>query len=215
MNPAARSARARTSGETRERILSAASALVARNGYAGTSISMICREARVNASSLYWLFPSKEHLFLTVIEAGASDFLEVMALPTAGRPSASEAVATIAHLLAEKALFLRILMVMMLESQSLSPDFRARLAEIRARSLDWWRALLEHMFAPLGSTGARFLATDLALLCRSTVNGAFIAAQFGEPVSVEAVMRQLLQLIECLVARIAAEHSSSAAVSQA
>lgn len=42
--------------QTRERILLAALKLVSSKGYAGTSIAMICREAGLNASSLYWFF---------------------------------------------------------------------------------------------------------------------------------------------------------------
>lgn len=172
---------------------------------------MICREAGINASSLYWFFPSKEDLFLAVIEEGAQAFLDSARRAAEPATPADDQVAAVSRQLADNALFLRVLLVMMLEGRELSPAFRARVAEVRARSLDWWRALLEGMFAPLGGTEARLLATDLALVCRSAINGAFIAEQFGEPVSVEAVMRQLLILVECLVERIARERAAAAA----
>ncbi len=209
MTRSARPARSRPNVDTRARILTAARELVARHGYTGTSISLICHDAGINASSLYWFFSSKEDLFLAVIEEGAADFLKAVALPANERPAHQDAMATVARRLADNALFLRVLLVMMLEARDLSPAFRAKVAEIRARSLEWWRALLEGMFAPLGNTGARLLAADMALLCRSAINGAFIGEQFGEAVSVETVMRQLLMLIECLVQRLQRERRAA------
>ena len=201
MSRGARAAGAR-GAETRARILAAARDLVARHGYAGTSIAMICREAGINASSLYWFFTGKEELFLTVVEEGADAFLDAVAPP---RNGGGDPVAAVSRRLEENALFLRVLLVMMLEPRDLSPAFRGRMAEIRMRSLAWWHALLEGMLAPLGEPRAGALADELAIVCRAAINGAFIAEQFGEPVSVEAVLGRLLSLIESHVRQVAAE----------
>ena len=182
-----RAVRPRANSDTRARILDAARALVARHGYAGTSITMICRAAGINASSLYWFFASKEELFLAVIEEGAQAFLEAVSAPR-DNAAREDAVASVSRQLTEHALFLRVLLVMMLEARDLSPAFRARMEELRERSLDWWRALLAPMCAPAD-------LDEFAVLCRATINGAFIAEQFGEPVSVERVMRRLLKLL--------------------
>jgi TetR/AcrR family transcriptional repressor of nem operon len=54
--------------DTRTRILAAAARLFHEQGYHGTGISTILREADVNPGSLYHLFPSKEALLEGVLE---------------------------------------------------------------------------------------------------------------------------------------------------
>jgi len=54
--------------DTRSRILAAAARLFHEQGYHGTGISTILREADVNPGSLYPLFPSKEALLEGVLE---------------------------------------------------------------------------------------------------------------------------------------------------
>jgi len=51
---------------TRERILAAARALFAEQGYTAASISKIAKKAEVLPGSLYWAFESKEKLFAAI-----------------------------------------------------------------------------------------------------------------------------------------------------
>lgn len=195
---------------TRDKILAASLKLVASKGYAGTSISMICQEAGLNASSLYWFFKNKEDLFLSAIKDAADEFLSVVRAPQERAPVAptetlEDTIRILARQLERNASFLRLLLIMMLEDHGLPPDVRARLADIRASSLLWWKALLARQFSALGETTAQILAAEFAPLCRATVNGAFIAQQYGEPVDLEAVLRQLFLLLDGLKARIAGE----------
>jgi len=48
---------------TRDRILAAASALFAERGYRGTTVAMICRQARRNIAAVNYHFGSKENLY--------------------------------------------------------------------------------------------------------------------------------------------------------
>lgn len=199
---------------TRERILVAALKLVSSKGYAGTSIAMICREAGLNASSLYWLFKNKEDLLLSAIKEAADEFLAAAGPPLAHGASAPAetlevTIKGLARQLQGKANFLRLLLIMMIEERELPADVRAQIAEIRASSIDWWRALLERHFDELGATNARILAADFAPLCRATVNGAFIAQQYGEPVDLEVILQQLFLLLGGLRDRITAESSAA------
>lgn len=57
-----------TAAETRDRILGTAARLFHEQGFNGTGVSTILREADVNAGSLYHFFPSKEALLLGVLE---------------------------------------------------------------------------------------------------------------------------------------------------
>lgn len=195
---------------TRERILAAALTLVASKGYAGTSIAMICREAGLNASSLYWFFKNKEDLLLSAIKEAADEFLRVAdrglrESDTGQPPPLEDTIKSLARQLQGDATFLRLLMIMMVEDRALPADVRAKIADIRASSLAWWKALLERHFAALGATSARILAADFAPLCRATVNGAFIAQRYGEPIDLEVILQQLFLLLGGLQARIAAE----------
>lgn len=60
---------------SRERILDAAETLMADRGYAGTSISAICKESGLPASSVYWHFENKAGLLHAVIERGTGRML--------------------------------------------------------------------------------------------------------------------------------------------
>ena len=60
---------------SRDTILGAAEELLSANGYAGTSISMICRRTGLRASSIYWHFGSKEGLLDQVLERAAERVL--------------------------------------------------------------------------------------------------------------------------------------------
>lgn len=49
---------------------------MAERGYAGTSISAICKESGLPASSVYWHFENKEGLLAAVMERGSNQMLE-------------------------------------------------------------------------------------------------------------------------------------------
>lgn len=195
---------------TRDLIIAAALKLVSKNGYAGTSIAMICQEAGLNASSLYWFFENKEDLFLCTIKEGAEEFLNAVRLPSpqdasAAEPDRETLIKTVALRLERNANFLRLLLILMLEDQNLPNEFRDKIDEIRTGSILWWENYLVRIFAPLGTTTAAILAADFAPFCRATINGAFIAQQYGEPVDIESIMRQLTLLLLALVDKIARE----------
>ncbi|MBL6612724.1 MAG: TetR/AcrR family transcriptional regulator [Reyranella sp.] len=201
---------------TRERILAASLKLVASRGYAGTSISMICREAGLNASSVYWFFESKEDLLMRAIQESADEFLDAASQPfDSGRnaPGAGleATIAAIVGQLDSNSNFLRLVLIMMIEDQQLPGEVRAKIARVRASSLDWWKSLLAHLFGDLGETTARLLAGEFAPLCRATVNGAFIARQFGEPVDLEVIVQQLFLLLNGVRDRIGRESDQRAA----
>jgi AcrR family transcriptional regulator len=54
--------------DTRNRILSVAARLFEAQGFEGTAVATILREAGVNSGSLYHFFPSKEALLVAVLE---------------------------------------------------------------------------------------------------------------------------------------------------
>jgi len=79
VSPARRRAGAGRRGdgaESRERLLEAATALVAERGVAGAPVGEICDRAGVARTALYWHFGSKEGLVAAVVETAGTRFIE-------------------------------------------------------------------------------------------------------------------------------------------
>jgi TetR/AcrR family transcriptional regulator of autoinduction and epiphytic fitness len=51
-----------------DELLAAAEVLFLRNGYGGTTIAAIAKQAGVSANSLYWYYPSKDDVFVAVLD---------------------------------------------------------------------------------------------------------------------------------------------------
>ena len=64
--------------EKRERILAASLIEFASNGFKGTSVSTIAKAAGISIGAVYKYFPSKEDLFMTVIDYGYQDLDRVL-----------------------------------------------------------------------------------------------------------------------------------------
>lgn len=64
--------------EKRERILAASLIEFASNGFKGTNVSTIARAAGISIGAVYKYFPSKEDLFMTVIDYGYQDLDKVL-----------------------------------------------------------------------------------------------------------------------------------------
>ncbi len=67
------------SASTRAKLIRAARALFARNGYAGVATEEIVRRAGVTRGALYHQFPAKEDLFLAVYEQVEQELTEHVA----------------------------------------------------------------------------------------------------------------------------------------
>lgn len=64
--------------EKRQVILDIATRIFSRYGYAKTSLDEIALEARIAKGTIYYYFPSKEDLFMHVVEAQAQAFVDEM-----------------------------------------------------------------------------------------------------------------------------------------
>lgn len=63
-------------GETKEKILNAATKIFFENGFEATSVKMILEEADVVTGSFYHFFTSKENLFESVVERFLQNYTE-------------------------------------------------------------------------------------------------------------------------------------------
>jgi AcrR family transcriptional regulator len=112
-----------------ERIVRAATALFARNGFEGTTTRMIAERARINEALIFRHFPNKRRLYAAIIERKiASD--PILGGLADGNPE-STGVETVLRTLAQRVLrtiredpqFLRLLYFSGLENHSLSSMF--------------------------------------------------------------------------------------------
>jgi AcrR family transcriptional regulator len=82
--------RAEQVAQTRLALTAAGRRLFGRDGYAGTSVEDLAREARVTTGALYHHFPSKMALFEAVFEDVHTELLEASAQAAAGAPGSIE-----------------------------------------------------------------------------------------------------------------------------
>jgi AcrR family transcriptional regulator len=90
--------------EARERIVSAASALVARGGYRAASVSAVARRAGVATGSVYRHFPSKAELFAEVFRRASQREVDAVRAAAGGTGGAVERLAVTIETFARRAL---------------------------------------------------------------------------------------------------------------
>jgi AcrR family transcriptional regulator len=91
------------SARTRARLLDAAAAVLSRKGFAGTRLSDIAEQARLQAPAIYYYYSSREDLIEEVMFAGATAMREQLrralgSLPDGTSPVQRLAVAVETHL---------------------------------------------------------------------------------------------------------------------
>jgi AcrR family transcriptional regulator len=96
---------------TRERILAAALALFARQGYAGSSVRDIAEAVGVTKAALYYHFRSKEEILDALTEPIVAE-LEALVARAEARPAppAAELLGTLVDILSRRAALIRALM---------------------------------------------------------------------------------------------------------
>ena len=198
--------------DSRQAILAAAAKIMATKGFSGTSISMICRAAGCPASSLYWHFSSKENLFAEVVHWKAKYFFERFApADDASQQGTIDEIADrVGSALQDDPLFLRFLLLLGLERKDMPDEVRQVIIEVRGSARRWWQSLLEQHFGNRGSTVARLIAEEYAEFCRSLIDGAFFAWDFGDGPDLRKVFRQLMVLLTALNDKIAADERGGA-----
>ncbi|MEU7278781.1 TetR/AcrR family transcriptional regulator [Streptomyces sp. NPDC045431] len=87
---------------TRDRIVVAAARLIQRQGYVGTGIKQIAKEAQATLGSVYHFFPGgKEAVAVTAITHSGEEFAAILREALAGHDDPAAAVDACARLLAE------------------------------------------------------------------------------------------------------------------
>ena len=90
--------------QTRERIVDAAHALIARGGYRAAPVSAVAERARVATGTVYRHFPSKAELFAEVFRRASQREVDAMAAGAAGEGPVPERIAAGVEYWARRAL---------------------------------------------------------------------------------------------------------------
>ncbi|MBV2155744.1 TetR/AcrR family transcriptional regulator [Kitasatospora sp. SUK 42] len=164
---------------TRERIVRATSRLLQRQGYEGTGIKQISREAEATLGSVYHFFPGgKQELAAEAIRHGDEEFAVLLRAGLGSSEDLAEAVTACTTLLARE---LRAsdwqdgcpITSTALETVGRAPVIEQAVAEAFAN----WRAIVEERLraAGIGPEDSRELAGTVI----STLEGAELAAQLA------------------------------------
>jgi AcrR family transcriptional regulator len=181
-------ARTEVGERTRERVLDAAASLIARRGYAATSISALSEAAGVRPASIYWAFGSKEGVLAAVITHSAATWFDAHGPEIAAALTADPWAGTrsLASLFADQPDFLRLLLVLSLERRDGDPAILDSARQVRAAVVD----AVSGFFAPsvpIADAAERaVIARDLARLLVILLDGSFVAREIeGDAVAVE------------------------------
>ncbi len=166
---------------SRERILDAAEALMAERGYAGTSISAICKESGLPASSVYWHFSNKEGLLEAVLERGSNRMLDEMAEAHAAPGTPRERL----HNLLQRAAavfeaqpqeFRRLDLLITLERSGSDDDWRKAIDQFHARLRAMIEEALFEVYREMDEQVAREIAAEGARFAQTLGSGATLEA---------------------------------------
>jgi AcrR family transcriptional regulator len=176
---------------TRGQIVDAARRLVARSGYAATSIPEIAKAAGISTGSVYGHFPSKTALFSEVYEHASRHEIEAFGRAAEAEGTAPERLAGMVETFARRALEGRRLAWALLV-ESVSPEIDADRRKFR----EPYRVILEAVIDD-GIRKGEFMAQD-ARITSMCIVGAILETLLG-PLSSEPRADQEDSLVEGLV----------------
>ncbi|MGA5895536.1 TetR/AcrR family transcriptional regulator [Streptomyces venetus] len=164
---------------SRDAILDTAGDLMARHGYAATSISMISAACGLPVSSIYWHFRSKDGIYVAVLERARTTLLA--GLPPADVPGADVARRLDTFLAELEGAFQRhprgvkLLLGLGMVQQDASTAAVAEVRHYRDALVDWARQSVSSVFA-LGERPQ--VADEMARFTLRMVSGTAVARWF-------------------------------------
>ncbi|HEX6359093.1 helix-turn-helix domain-containing protein [Actinophytocola sp.] len=166
--------------QSREVLLDVAERLMSQKGYAGTSVSAICKGAGVAATSLYWHFGSKEGLLAAVMERGARRWFAALPrwdqLDGGVQARAETVVRGGAAAVGAHPAFLRVFYMLALEDHD-DAAVAELIGRVRQRAADYFRSLIIGMLSDEEPHIAEAAATELTPFAVAYSDGCFFAAK--------------------------------------
>lgn len=195
---AAAASRADRSAQVRDRILEVATDLMARRGYAGTSISAIGKEAGALPASIYWHFGSKEGLLAAVVERAAERWFEgasQAADPVGADPERRNQFG-FRYIFEQSPEFPRVLLMLALERRDSGGPTLDAVRRVRARFRERLVTRLEERLDEIQPARRSEIAGELAALALILLDGAFVGYQVeGSGGDVEADLAERFERI--------------------
>ncbi|MDN4161763.1 TetR/AcrR family transcriptional regulator [Nocardioides abyssi] len=197
----------------RERLLRAAADVAGESGYDGATISRICKQAGLPASSLYWHFKDKDDLLAAAIEHSYQEWYVAQPawLPptpgTAWQDELRDHFRVSLRSLADRPIFLRLGHLLLLLQRDDPPAARARFVGVRRQA----RMVQEQWFAHVLGDGAREGTSDaLALLAMALSDGLFFSYQLDETTwDAEVFTELVVTMLDAAAASPAASSSGT------
>ena len=111
---------------TRQKIMETATALFCDRGFSATSVDLICREAKVVKTALYWHFGSKAGLLSAIIDDIKTSWIDVIATEIAGKGDGvarlDSMITAFKDIVRNRPHLLRVVDVVICESGSIDPE---------------------------------------------------------------------------------------------
>ncbi|WP_395296857.1 TetR/AcrR family transcriptional regulator [Kitasatospora hibisci] len=166
-----------TTTGTRERIVRATSRLLQRQGYEGTGIKQISREAEATLGSVYHFFPGgKQELAAEAIRHGDQEFAGLLRAGLGAADDPAEAITACTRLLAEALRASDWQDGCPITSTALETVGRAPVIEEAVReAFTHWRAIVEDRLRTSGLSAED--SRELAVTVVNTLEGAELTAQ--------------------------------------
>ena len=131
-----------------ERILDAATRVFSAKGYHGTLVDEIALEAETSKGGVYFHFPTKQAIFLALLDRLAETLRERIEAAVAGQADPiGRAEAALRVVLDTFAGHRRLTRLFMVEALGAGPEFNARMMHIRAAFADLIRVQLDDAVA--------------------------------------------------------------------
>ncbi|MGW4912735.1 TetR/AcrR family transcriptional regulator [Streptomyces sp. NPDC004270] len=161
---------------TRAAAIKAAAELFASQGYSATGINSIAKAAGANSASLYHAFGSKEGLLAAVVEHASNEFFEQLDV-LGDQPTPAQALRRLADSFEANPLFLRLLLILVLERGREDPVLLQTAIAVRERGRAMMAdAMLAHL-PDMPAARRTQVLDDLSRLLMVLLDGAFIARQ--------------------------------------
>ncbi|MEU7644422.1 TetR/AcrR family transcriptional regulator [Streptomyces huasconensis] len=193
---APRSAAKSANPSTRDRIVTVAARLIQRQGYVGTGIKQIAKEAEATLGSVYHFFPGgKEAVAVAALTYSAEEFAELLREGLAGEGAPGPAIERCAAVLAvglRESGWIDGCPVTAAALETLGTD--SEIQRVCAEALRGWERIVEERLTACGIASED--ARDLATTVISALEGAEVTAQVNrseEPL--RAAGRQLARLV--------------------
>lgn len=186
---------------TRERIVQAATALIASQGYAATSISQIAKASSTHHASIYWAFANKEALLASVIDRAADQYFALLDESLRPATNLADAVHRMARPFREGSEAIRLMLMLALERRDGDPQVMA--AARRARNhgitltVSRLMSLPELARARDGATMAEQIARHMLML----FDGLFLALQIEpDTTDLDTRLEHIVRSTQALIA---------------